>query len=116
MGSKPNPIKSLNMSSAIGRSPVAAAPTAVLNVMCSAIGVSITRLRLYFFASPFVTPNTPPNVSSSLMWSTFAPPETSVPIKMTSSSFSIDWSMASLIAPINVNLRSSLIVKTSLCG
>ena len=36
------------MSSAIGRSPVAAAPTAVLNVMCSAIGVSITRLRLYF--------------------------------------------------------------------
>ena len=35
------------MSSAIGRSPVAAAPTAVLNVMCSAIGVSITRLRLY---------------------------------------------------------------------
>ena len=97
------------MSSAIGRSPVAAAPTAVLNVMCSAIGVSITRLRLYFFASPFVTPNTPPNVSSSLMWSTFAPPETS-------SSFSIDWSIASLIAPINVNLRSSLIVKTSLCG
>ena len=53
------------MSSAIGRNPVAADPTAALNVICSEIGVSMTRLRLYFLASPFVTPNTPPNVSSS---------------------------------------------------
>jgi hypothetical protein len=39
------------MSSAIGRNPVAADPTAALNVICSEIGVSITRLRLYFLAS-----------------------------------------------------------------
>ena len=74
------------MSSAIGRSPVAAAPTAVLNVMCSAIGVSITRLRLYFCKSFCYTKYTTECiVIFDVVY--FAPPETSVPIKMTSSSF-----------------------------
>ncbi len=53
-------MKSANCSSAIGRSPIQAAPNAAPMKPSSAIGVSITRSPPNSSNSPFDTPNGPP--------------------------------------------------------
>ena len=54
------PKKSLNISSATGRSPVIAAPMAAPMIACSLIGVSRTRSGPNFASSPSVVLKTPP--------------------------------------------------------
>jgi hypothetical protein len=57
--------KSLNMISAIGRSPVIAAPIAAPRMACSLIGVSRTRTGPNSSSSPTVPLNTPPAEATS---------------------------------------------------
>ena len=73
--------KSENMISAIGRSPVMAAPIAAPRIACSEIGVSITRRGPNRSSSPAVVLNTPPA------------PATSSPMSTTRSSRSISCAM-----------------------
>ena len=94
--SKQTPMKSTNISSATGRSPVAAAPTAAPMKLLSEIGVSSTRSRPNLDISPLVTPSGPPQASSSP--GAPRPPATSSPMTMTRWSRSISWLRASLIA------------------
>ena len=88
----------MNISSAIGRSPVAAAPTAVPIRPISAIGVSRTRFMPNSPTSPRVVPSTPP-ISSVPSAERSPPPATSSPIRITFGSLRIAIAMASLIAP-----------------
>ena len=74
--------KSLNMSSAIGRRPVIAAPMAAPTIACSLIGVSRTRSGPNRSKSPSVSLKTPP-----------AAP-TSSPMKTHVGSRSISWAIA----------------------
>ena len=69
------------MISAIGFSPVIAAPMAAPMIACSEIGVSRTRIGPNFSSSPTVALNTPPA------------PATSSPRNTTSSSRSISCAM-----------------------
>src|SRR2546423_223927 len=101
------PKKSTNMSSATGRSPVAAAPTAAPMNPDSEIGVSSTRSRPYFLTRPLVTPRTPPQASSSSNPGTVAPPATSSPIRITDGSRAISWSRLSLIASRKVSVLTA---------
>src|SRR5689334_163170 len=73
--------KSLNISSATGRSPVIAAPIAAPTIACSLIGVSLTRSGPNSSNRPSVSLKTPP-----------AEP-TSSPISTTVSSRRISWAM-----------------------
>ena len=57
--------KSLNMSSATGRSPVIAAPIAAPTIACSLIGVSRTRSGPNWPNRPSVSLNTPPAAPTS---------------------------------------------------
>ncbi len=57
--------KSANMISAIGRSPVIAAPMAAPRIACSEIGVSRTRSGPKRSSSPTVALNTPPAPATS---------------------------------------------------
>ena len=93
--SKQTPMKSMNISSATGRRPPVAAPTAAPMNADSEIGVSSTRPGNLWY-SPLVTPRTPPQASSSPgePW----PPALSSPMTMTDGSRSISWASASLIA------------------
>jgi hypothetical protein len=52
--------KSMNINSATGRRPVAAAPAAIPMMADSVMGVSITRSEPNCVHSPLVTPSTPP--------------------------------------------------------
>ena len=79
--------KSLNISSAIGRSPVMAAPIAAPTMACSLIGVSRTRSGPKRSNRPSVSLKTPP-----------AAPMSS-PIITTDGSRSISWAMAAAMAP-----------------
>ncbi len=74
--------KSLNISSATGRSPVIAAPIAAPTMACSLIGVSRTRSAPNRPNRPSVSLNTPP-----------AAP-TSSPMRTTLGSRSISWAIA----------------------
>src|SRR5882724_12779334 len=94
--SKQTPMKSTNISSATGRRPAAAAPTAAPMKPDSLIGVSSTRVGPNFECSPLVTPSGPPQASCSP--GEPVPPETSSPIRMTRESRVISWVSASLIA------------------
>ncbi len=78
-------MKSMNISSATGRKPVVAAPTAMPTRPVSLIGVSITRPAPYLPMRPFVAPITPPQASS--FWP--APPAMSSPSTMTVGSAAI---------------------------
>ena len=89
-------MKSMNMSSATGRRPVVAAPTAAPMKPLSVMGVSRTRSRPKMGMSPLVTPKGPPQASSSP--GAPSPPATSSPMMMTRASRSISWRSASLIA------------------
>src|SRR6266508_10644 len=99
------PKKSTNISSATGRSPVAAAPTAAPMYPDSEIGVSSTRSRPNCCTSPLVTPRTPPQASSCSNPGTVAPPATSSPISTTSGSRAISTARASLTASLKVIVR-----------
>ena len=79
-------MKSMNIRSTIGRSPVTAAPMPSPMIACSLIGVSTTRSSPNFFCSPPNVPNTPPNAPMSS------------PATNTSGSSSIAWRTASLKA------------------
>ncbi len=57
--------KSLNISSAIGRSPFIAAPIAAPMIACSLIGVSRTRSGPNRSSSPSVVLKTPPAAATS---------------------------------------------------
>ena len=57
--------KSENMISAIGRSPVIAAPIAAPRIACSEIGVSRTRFGPNSSSRPTVVLNTPPAAATS---------------------------------------------------
>src|SRR5215207_10155429 len=96
-------MKSTNISSATGRRPEQAAPTAAPMNADSLIGVSRT-LSGYLGYSPLVTPRTPPQASISppAPW----PPATSSPKRTTEGSRAISWSSASLIACWNVIVRA----------
>ena len=85
--SKQTPMKSTNISSATGRSPVAAAPAAAPMKALSVIGVSSTRSRVKTGMMPLVTPNGPPQASCSP--GAPMPPEMSSPMMMTRWSRSI---------------------------
>ena len=78
--------KSENMSSAIGRRPVIAAPMAAPTIACSLIGVSRTRSGPNRASSPSVVLNTPP-----------AAP-TSSPMNTTDGSRSISWAIPAATA------------------
>ena len=65
IGSNAHEMKSANCSSAIGRSPIQAAPKAAPTKPSSAIGVSITRSAPNSSSSPFETPNGPPKCPTS---------------------------------------------------
>src|SRR5207249_1580103 len=97
-------MKSMNMSSATGRRPVVAAPTAMPMRPVSLIGVSMTRSAPKRPINPLVAPITPPQASSFCP----APPATSSPSTMTVGSCSIAWSSASLIACTNARLRLAM--------
>src|SRR6266540_6028566 len=99
------PKKSTNISSATGRSPVAAAPTAAPMYPDSEIGVSSTRSRPKRWTRPLVTPSTPPQASSCSNPGTVAPPATSSPMSTTSGSRSISTASASLTASRKVSVR-----------
>jgi hypothetical protein len=101
--SKQTPMKSTNISSATGRRPEQAAPTAAPMNADSLIGVSSTRPG-YLWYSPLVTPSTPPQASSSPPAP--CPPATSSPNSTTEGSRAISWSRASLIAFWNVIVRA----------
>ena len=88
-------MKSMNISSATGRSPPVAAPTAAPMNADSEIGVSSTRPGNLRYR-PLVTPSTPPQASSSP--GEPSPPALSSPITMTDGSRSISCASASLIA------------------
>ena len=77
----------MNISSATGRRPVAAAPTAVPRMPISLIGVSSTRSGKAF-TRPFVVPSTPP-ISSMSSPERSPPPATSSPSRITSGSVSM---------------------------
>ncbi len=79
-------MKSMNIRSTIGRSPVTAAPTPRPMIACSLIGVSTTRSAPNVACSPPKVPNTPPNAPMSS------------PAQNTSGSASIAWRTASLKA------------------
>ena len=89
-------MKSTNIRSATGRSPVAAAPIAAPMKPLSVIGVSSTRSRPNSGIRPLVTPIGPPQASSSP--GAPCPPATSSPITMTRGSRRISCASASLIA------------------
>src|SRR6266540_2461052 len=108
------PKKSTNISSATGRSPVAAAPTAAPMYPDSEIGVSSTRSRPKRCTRPLVTPSTPPQASSCSNPGTVAPPATSSPISTTSGSRSISTASASLTASRKVSVRVATDMLTSL--
>src|SRR6266508_268043 len=108
------PKKSTNISSATGRSPVAAAPTAAPMYPDSEIGVSSTRSRPKRCTRPLVTPSTPPQASSCSNPGTVAPPGTSSPISTTSGSRSISTASASLTASRKVSVRVATDMLTSL--
>src|SRR5579871_6275954 len=97
----------MNISSATGRSPVAAAPTAMPMKPASLIGVSITRAAPKRPMSPRVAPMIPPQASSMPCAARPPPPATSSPITTTVGSRSIAWWRASLIAWTNVSVRSA---------
>ena len=84
--SKQTPMKSMNISSATGRIPAVAAPTAAPMKADSEIGVSITRPGNWWY-SPLVTPSTPPQASMSP--GEPSPPALSSPITITVESRSI---------------------------
>ena len=79
-------MKSMNMISTIGRSPVMAAPTAAPTKPISLIGVSMTRSSPKRSCRPLVTVKMPP------------PAPTSMPIRTTRSSASIASAMPALSA------------------
>src|SRR5512132_1748470 len=108
------PKKSTNISSATGRSPVAAAPTAAPMYPDSEIGVSSTRSRPKRWTRPLVTPSTPPQASSCSNPGTVAPPATSSPIRMTSGSRAISTASASLTASRKVSVRVATDMAASL--
>jgi hypothetical protein len=93
--SKHTPMKSMNISSATGRSPLVAAPTAAPMKADSEIGVSSTRPGNWWYR-PLVTPSTPPQASSSPGLP--APPALSSPMTTTEGSRAISCASASLIA------------------
>ncbi len=95
----------MNMSSATGRSPVAAAPTAMPRKPASLIGTSITRSAPKRPISPRVAPMIPPHASSIPSAARPAPPATSSPITTTVGSRSMAWWSASLIAWTKVSVR-----------
>src|SRR2546428_13602759 len=97
-----------NIISTIGRSPVTAAPTAAPMNPDSLIGVSSTRSRPNSLTSPLVTPRTPPQASSPCKCSTFAPPATSSPIRITRGSRRISWRIASFSAWLKLSCRSAI--------
>ena len=90
----------MNIKSATGLKPVAAAPAAIPIIADSVIGVSMTLSEPNSVHKPLVTPSTPPK-PSSLLSSVFlppCPPRTSSPTTMTLGSRRISNSIASLIA------------------
>ena len=87
----------MNISSTTGRSPVAAAPTAVPSSPISLIGVSSTRSGPKVLISPLVVPMTPP-ISSTSSLSRAPPPATSSPMRITSGSLCMAMLSASLMA------------------
>ena len=86
ISSKQTPMKSTNMSSATGRRPLQAAPTAAPMNADSESGVSMTRSP-YLTERPLVTPRGPPHASSSPGLP--VPPEMSSPMTMTAGSRAI---------------------------
>ena len=87
-------MKSMNITSATGRSPVSAAPLAAPTIADSVIGVSITRRRPNSAAKPAVTPKVPPAASPSPAVPP-SPPTTSSPRMITVGSRRISWASAS---------------------
>src|SRR3990167_3292723 len=96
-------MKPTNISSAIGRMPQAAAPTAAPTYADSDSGVSSSRSPCLAYR-PLVTPSTPPQASRSP--SPPAPPTMSSPIMITEGSRAISWSIASLMACFMLILRA----------
>src|SRR5215211_6526329 len=97
-------MKSTNISSATGRRPEQAAPTAAPMNADSLIGVSRIRSG-YLEYSPLVTPSTPPQASISP--AAPCPPTLSSPNTTTVGSRLISWSRASLIAFMYVIVRAT---------
>src|SRR2546427_3055690 len=107
IGSSATPTKLTNISSAMGRRPVTAAPTAAPMKPISQIGVSMMRPGPNCWISPLVAPIGPPQ-ASMMPWSARpAPPATSSPRRMTVGSRSISWRIASFSARLKSRSRAT---------